>query len=123
MTRRISIRRLIQAIERLPSDKARVQPGKWYRTQKEHWLGWLREYRGPGYYGREASTRRDAEFVYNHIVEPRMLVWLIDAAGVEPKLVKAAKPAAVRANAMSAKWAAIRRQVPWEDLASVLWDH
>jgi hypothetical protein len=25
----------------------------WYRTQKEHWLGWLREYNGPGYYSRQ----------------------------------------------------------------------
>ena len=24
----------------------------WWSTQKEHWLGWLTEYNGPGYYGR-----------------------------------------------------------------------
>lgn len=23
--------------------------GVWYATQKQHWLGWLKEYDGPGY--------------------------------------------------------------------------
>jgi hypothetical protein len=39
--------------------------GAWYTTQKEHWLGWLSEYCGPGYYGRK-NWQRSAEFVYNH---------------------------------------------------------
>jgi hypothetical protein len=37
----------------------------WYSTQKEHWLGWLKEYDGPGYYGRK-KRHRSAEFAYNH---------------------------------------------------------
>ena len=35
----------------------------WYRSQKEHWLGWLREYDGPGYYGRR-DWGRSSEFVW-----------------------------------------------------------
>ena len=30
-----------------------------------------------------AGTQRDARFAYNHIVEPKMLLWLIEAAGVK----------------------------------------
>ena len=45
----------------------------WYRSQKEHWLGWLREYDGPGYFGRR-DWGRSAEFVYNHVVCPPMVL-------------------------------------------------
>jgi hypothetical protein len=41
------------------------------------------EYDGPGAYGRIAGKQRDARFAYNHIVEPKMLLWLIKAAGVK----------------------------------------
>ena len=44
-----SIAAFIEAIEKLPSDEPVFTPRKWYRTQKERWLGWLREYDGPGY--------------------------------------------------------------------------
>src|SRR5262245_45052949 len=54
---------------------ARGETGVWYKTQQEHWLGWLREYSGPGAYGR-GNWKRSAEFVYNHIVNPQMLVYL-----------------------------------------------
>ena len=81
----ISIAQFISAIRRLPPDEPRSQPGVWYRTQKEHWLGWLGEYHGPGAYGRAPSEERDARFVYNHIVCPEMLLWLIEASGGEPE--------------------------------------
>jgi len=84
MRKAVSIGRFIKAIQALPSDEPRVYPKKWYATQKEHWLGWLRDYHGPGAYGRRSEIRRDAEYVYNHIVEVEMLLWLIEAAGVEP---------------------------------------
>src|ERR1700680_3404466 len=42
--------------------------GVWYRSQQEHWLGWLSEYDGPGAYGRKTSVVRSAEFAYNHVV-------------------------------------------------------
>ena len=40
--------------------------GTWYRSQEEHWRGWLADYDGPGYYNRK-DCNRSAEFVYNHI--------------------------------------------------------
>jgi hypothetical protein len=48
--------------------------GVWYTSQKEHWLGWLSEYDGPGAYGRKRWMGRSAEFVYNHINCPPMVV-------------------------------------------------
>jgi hypothetical protein len=85
----------------------------WYSTQKEHWLGWLEEYGGPGYYARK-DWNRDAEFVYNHIVCPPMVLWLGEAFGVSPILVRKGKKAAFGAQpTLPAQSAAIRRVIPW----------
>ena len=85
----------------------------WYSTQKEHWLGWLKEYSGPGYYGRK-DWNRDAEFVYNHIVCPPMVLWLGEASGISAALVRKARLAALHAKPnLSAHAAAIRRVIPW----------
>src|SRR5687768_1490863 len=66
----VGIRHFASAIRKLPTDKPVVTPGKWYLTQKEHWLGWLSGYDGPGAYGRKGGPHQDAMFAYNHIVEP-----------------------------------------------------
>jgi hypothetical protein len=86
----------------------------WYKTQKEHWLGWLEGYGGPGYYGRK-DWNRDGEFVYNHIVCPPMVLWLGEACGISATLVRKAKKSALGARPnLSAQAAAIRRVIPWE---------
>ncbi len=121
MNKKVSIKQFFFAIYDLPSDKPKDTPGKWYKTQKEHWLGWLGEYKGPGAYGRKGGKDQGAEYAYNHIVEYRMLLWLIEAAGVESKLVKAAKSIVNEEKSMHANSAAIRKIVPWEMLASMLW--
>ena len=97
-------------------------PGKWYTTQKEHWLGWLREYHGPGAYNRIRETKRDARYAYNHIAEVEMLLWLIAAAGAPPSVVRAASLAASREVSLAARSAAVRKIVPWEVLEHMLWD-
>jgi hypothetical protein len=63
--------------------------GVWYRSQKEHWLGWLSEYDGPGYYGRK-NPDRSAEFVYNHINCAPMVLWLGEASGISIAKLRAA---------------------------------
>lgn len=85
----------------------------WYTTQKEHWLGWLSEYRGSGYYGRK-NFHRSAQFAYNHIVCPPMVLWLAEASGVAKVKVAEAKGAALSAKTLQAQSAAIRRIIPWE---------
>jgi len=52
-----------------------------YTTQRDHSLGWLSEYYGPGYYGRR-NRNRSAEHVYSHVVCPPMALWLGEASGI-----------------------------------------
>jgi hypothetical protein len=58
--------------------------------------------------------------VYNRIVEPKLLLWLISAAGVQPDLVDAAKLAVQEAGTLAGKSAALRRHVPWHVVAAAL---
>ena len=88
--------------------------GVWYRSQKEHWLGWLEEYDGPGFYGRKTQGGRTAEFVYNHINCPPMLLWLAEASGVPKKdLLAARRSALVGPAKRGSHCALIRKAIPW----------
>jgi hypothetical protein len=120
-SRRISVPDLRRAIQRLPADEPVKQAGVWYLTQKEHWLGWLKDYNTKGAYGRIPGRNRDARYAYNHAVNPGLLEWLVTSAGVDPKLVRAARSAAAREKTMMAQSGAIRRVVPWEVVAERLW--
>jgi Fic family protein len=119
----ISIEQFISAIHTLPEDEPHGNPRVWYRTQKEHWLGWLKEYHGPGAYGRQTGQERDARYVYNHIVEPAMLLWLIEAAGVPSERVAAAKNAAASGTTLMQRSGAIRKHVPWAEVRKALWGY
>jgi hypothetical protein len=57
-------------------------------------MGWLSEYNGPGAYSRKAWRGRSAEFVYNHIGCPPMLLWLAEVTGLPKAKLLAAKRAA-----------------------------
>jgi hypothetical protein len=119
-----SIDRLIGAIRQLPSDNPVTIPTPGYNnysTQKEHWLGWLDPTSGTGTFARRSGEGRGARYVYNHIREPMMLLWLISAAGVTPHLVRAAEQAANEVRRWSSKPAAIRRHVPWSEVAKTLY--
>jgi hypothetical protein len=118
---RITVKQFSSAIRRLPSDRPREEPGMWYLTQKEHWLRWLGEYNSRGAYGRLPGRNRDARSAYNHAVNPKMLLWLIPAAGVKPQLVRAMRRASASVKSMPRQSGAIRRQVPWNIVAAALW--
>jgi hypothetical protein len=81
----------------------------------------LSEYHGPVAYRRKAGKICDARFAYNHIVNPQMLLWLIEATGVDLGLVSAARCSSVEASTMHQQSAAIRKDVPWEMVAQALW--
>ena len=116
----VSIAKFIRAIRALPSDKPQIRPGIWYKTQKQHWLGWLGEYHGPGAYGRTGAGKHDAQFAYNHIVCVQMLLWIIEAAKVNPELVRRARRSAAGATSLTQKSAAVRKHVPWQELSKAL---
>lgn len=97
-------------------ERARV----WYETQQEHWLGWLGAYVGPGAYRRK-KWDRSAEFVYNHVVNPLMLVYLAEAASIDRALIaKATKEALANQSTMSSMSSAIRRIIPWSIVEEAL---
>lgn len=121
MGKEISIEKFRNAIKKLPSDEPKIQSGVWYKTQKEHWLAWLNEYRGPGAYGRKGGENREAKFAYNHAVNYLMFLWIIEAAGVDPILVIEAKAVVDETKTLQANSGAIRKIVPWEVLACTLW--
>lgn len=108
-----SINQLYDAIETLPEDEPKSRPGIWYFTQKEHWLGWVAGYRGPGAYSRKNWKNRDAKFVYNHIVCPDMLIYLIRAIPLPTETITAAEAAYETGSTLMAKAGAIRKVVPW----------
>lgn len=95
------------------------QPRPWYEHQKEHWLGWLGGYDGPGAYGRRVH-QRSAQYAYNHVVNPQMLIWLAEAAGVPMAHVRRAVADALREASMPAMSAAIRRVIDWREIESRL---
>jgi hypothetical protein len=109
------------ALEGSLSERNMWNSGKaWYRSQKEHWIGWLSQYDGPGYYGRKGGNR-SAEFVYNHVNCPPMVLWLGEAAGVSRKRVLDAKKAALSAKPnFPAQSAAIRSAIPWVEITARL---
>jgi len=112
---------LRRAISKLPEDERIVDPTVWYRSQKEHWLRWLDAYDGPGAYGRKVTSGRDARFVYNHVVEPKMLLYLIDSAGMVGSSVVEARRYVEAGPSMMTRSAWIRKQVPWESVEAALW--
>jgi deoxyribodipyrimidine photolyase-like uncharacterized protein len=117
----VSVSMFIKAIKPLASDSPVENARVWYRTQKEHWLGWLNEYEGPGAYGRKTGIRRDAKSVYNHVVCPELLMYLIRAIPLHPELVKAAEKAYLTGSSKMEKSGAIRKVVAWKEIYKALW--
>jgi hypothetical protein len=115
-----TIAELLGAIRRLPPDSPVHDPRKWYQTQHEHWIRWLEGYTGPGAYSRKRSPPPDARSVYNRIVEPKMLLWLIEAVGIDAERVAAAKASVMGATTMMHASGRVRRLVPWEMVAAAL---
>ncbi len=114
MTESLDIRDLLVAISRMPEDKRVCRESVWYESQKEHWIGWLLDYRSPGAYGRKVVSGRDAKFVYNHVVCPDLLLFLAKGSGVSERLVRAAREAArVAGPTEMAQSGAIRKHIPW----------
>lgn len=118
--KQISIAKFRRAIKHLPSDERHIVPGIWYMTQKEHWLGWLKEYTGPGAYGRK-NWKHDAQFVYNHVVCPEMLLFLIRSLPLHFEKIQWAEEACNNAESSMEKVGAIRKIASWKDIESAIW--
>ena len=77
---RVELLRLIRRLpEGAPTTDAWWSPATSRIPNKRHWVGWLEEYDGPGFYNRKRpSADRDAQFIYNHLHCPPMLCWLAE---------------------------------------------
>jgi hypothetical protein len=106
----VSIEEFIEAIRKLPKHEHR-----------ERWIRWLSDYDKPGPFNRQAGEKRSAKFAYNNLAYPEMLLWLIQAAGIENGLVDMAKSDSEQFDNIRRKAAAIRNRVPWEELERLLW--
>lgn len=94
---------------------------KKYNDQRDHWLGWLSEYDGPGAYDRKGGENRDAKYSYNHIQCPPMQLWLGEAAGIPKAIVQSAMNEALKAKkTYASQCKAIRDVIPWESIKEVL---
>jgi hypothetical protein len=120
---RISVFDLVEAVRLLPEDEPVFHPRVWYRTQKEHWIGWASGYpsSGGGAYSRKPGQRRAAA-LYGRIRNLDMLRWLAEAAGVSGRLLARAREAAASAASRGgpAQAAAFRAVVTWPAVLEAL---
>ena len=106
----ISIEQFIRIIENLPDHE-----------YKNKWLRWLREYETSNRFGRNSNVKRSAKFVYNNLAYPEMLLWLIQAAGIDGEDVKLAESESANITNVRSQSAVIRKIVPWKNLKQMLW--
>lgn len=92
----------------------------WYRSQQEHLAGWLEEYNGPGAYNRKNPSISSKHF-YNHLRCAPGLMWLAEALGEDPEVLRAGI-SDVRAAGPnpSSQCAAFRRSVPWPRIVELV---
>lgn len=88
---------------------------------KSQWLGWLEEYLTPGYYDRKNAVD-DAEWAYQHLNNGRMIVWLNEAAGENPRIIHAAIVAMDGREPLQTEAKYARRVLPWESAAGLLFN-
>ena len=92
--------------------------GKWYRSQKEHWLGYLGYKRALWAAAQKNYELEKAKSHWNRTHCFPMLFWLAECAGIEPGILEKAEVAAIRAaSAIStdhpSHGKAAREVLPW----------
>lgn len=83
---------LRSAILKLPAKAPiadRWPPPSHSRSHRDHWLGWLSDYDGPGFYNRIIpKDPRSMAYIYGHVHCAPMLLWLAEVAGVPKAQVR-----------------------------------
>jgi hypothetical protein len=103
---------LLKIVRRLPESVpiADLVPAR--TPHKQHWIGWLEDYDGPGGYSRR-HWDRDAAYIYNHLHSPGMLIWLSEAGGVTKQTVILASRSFDPSDPRPTQAAAVRTFLPW----------
>lgn len=102
---------------------AKLELSEHHESHRDHWIKWLDEYDGPGFYNRK-DHNRDASYIYSHLQCAPMIVYLGEAAGVATETVQRAAHACVHSHGnRSAVSAATRRIMPWTMVCRAIWPH
>ncbi|WP_170339676.1 hypothetical protein [Ruegeria arenilitoris] len=135
MTQNLSLRELSILVCSLPIEHEEVscveqamQVGSeygraWYANQKEHWIGWLADYEGPGAYVKVPNGNVAAENVYRRMVCTPAIFWLVVQSASIGRTATQALVTSILADpnaAMARHSAWIRRTVPWDSVQSAL---
>ena len=99
--------------------------GKWYRSQREHWLGWLVAKDCEARSGRIDPVNIPAEKRWKWMMCSPAMIWLSDCAGVDDKILDLAECAAQRAAVMNDQdghphGKFVREALPWPTLEACL---
>ena len=123
-----TIQKLLLAVRRLPAAMPETDQlfKSGYQTHKDHWLGWAGDYNSSdgGYYGRSNTKITDARTLFQRLNCGPMIIWLAEAAGESPLLVRRAiKDMERRGNGRAQTEAKIAREhFPWERIVSLVFE-
>ncbi|AML52827.1 hypothetical protein [Falsihalocynthiibacter arcticus] len=101
--------------------------GKWYRSQREHWLGWMFFQDAKALEKGIDPAGLPAKHVWNRLKCSPMMFWLAEVSGVSPSLLEAAENAAIRATLINPKdgnphGRLMREVLPWDVIEEALSD-
>ena len=93
--------------------------GRWWTSQREHMSSWFASQatRGSGAFTRRAPNR-SAKMTYNRLQHPEGLVWIAEALGVDPALVRQVARDALDVPRRS-RSSFVRKHIPWSLISQV----
>ena len=90
----------------------------WYASQRQHMVAW---FRGQATTGAGAYTRNtpnhSARRAYNRLLDAGSLLWINEALGQDPDLVRRAAEAAALEREYRKRCRIVREHLPWDQVA------
>jgi hypothetical protein len=93
--------------------------GRWWTSQREHMTSWFASQatRGSGSFTRR-EPNRSAKMTYNRLQHPEGLVWIAEALGADPALVRKVARDALDIPRRS-RSGFVRKHIPWSLIAQL----
>ena len=120
---------LTEGYEEILRERGQHPMKTWYTNQGEHWQGWVGDYVGikallhrffaPQAYKRK-KYKRDAKFIYNHIMCPPMLIWLAENAGIDEKIIKTAINESLKSDSYQTQCKVVRKYISWREVEKAI---
>lgn len=101
-------------------DVAGQRQGVWYTSQRQHMVSWFRGQltRGSGRYTR-AEPNPSARTTYNRLFSPGAIIWIAEALGEEPTVVRNAADAAQAEPNLKKRPGILRKHLPWNRIITL----